>query len=350
MIDVNKYITDLLYEHDCVILPGFGALILNIREGKYDAGNRQFSPPCRQVSFNGLLKDDDGLLISYISEKEGSPYGQAKKFVVDYVERLRKRVEQDGQVQVDGVGKFTLSTEGKWVFTRSGDINYLDRSFGLQPVIVQPAHKEIPAHRHRALKERKDRRPVAATPVPKTVKWTVITAIPVILFLLWGILFPASFQQRYTSYSGIITDLFILDESPVTDQPHTITASDPVNTHEKDVPSPVENRPETKTEQAPLKEDVSLTQNPVPEKDTKEVPVEHNIKYHVIGGVFRSEENASRYVEALAQLGYNSAMAGTSNKGFFRVSYDRFPTWDQAASFLETIRKKENPSAWILKF
>ena len=87
-----------------------------------------------------------------------------------------------------------------------------------------------------------------------------------------------------------------------------------------------------------------------PEEKTEIQPVTPTLIYHVIGGVFSSEENAERYQDALIGLGYHSQLVGTNKRGMHRVSYESFESWRKAEAFLESIQKTENPSAWILKY
>lgn len=350
MIDITKHIQELLFQHDCVILPGFGGFILQRRDARYDASSKMFLPPARELSFNGLLTTDDGLLISRIVEREGIGYEKGREIVSEYITLLRSKAKNGQGAAIDGVGKFMLSGEGKWVFTPSGEINYLESAFGFRPVTARPVTPASGRTHQRPLKERVDRKPAARTkPVPTPVKWTLATGIPIILFLLWGIIFPGSFQRQYTSYSGFLSDFL-----------HTVSVQ-PSNP----IASGTSHEPATRRSNAELEYaftampgikifSIGIT-HPQPQKLT--LRESSNVQtimppgtYHVIGGVFMSEENASRYIDALCELGYNAALAGNNRQGHFRVSYDSFRTWKEAASFLKDIQRKENPSAWILKY
>ena len=69
-MNITLYINKLLNLHDCVILPGFGGFVTNYVNAKVSEKNI-FSPPRKIVAFNRNLKNDDGLLINYIINKEG---------------------------------------------------------------------------------------------------------------------------------------------------------------------------------------------------------------------------------------------------------------------------------------
>jgi nucleoid DNA-binding protein len=59
---IFKDIVELLHNNDCVILPSFGAFVLKKRSAKV-VGN-EFIPPAKNVSFNSMLKENDGYWLS----------------------------------------------------------------------------------------------------------------------------------------------------------------------------------------------------------------------------------------------------------------------------------------------
>ena len=72
MKDLNVYIEELLYKHQCVIIPKFGAFISNRKSAKM-ADDKTFDPPKRELSFNASLNSNDGLLIKHVPLMENNP-------------------------------------------------------------------------------------------------------------------------------------------------------------------------------------------------------------------------------------------------------------------------------------
>ena len=64
---IANYISDLLYRYDCVIVPDFGGFVANRIGAQVNNFTHTFSPPTKQITFNGLLKHNDGLLANYIA-------------------------------------------------------------------------------------------------------------------------------------------------------------------------------------------------------------------------------------------------------------------------------------------
>ena len=71
-MSIFKDISHLLHSNDCVILPDFGAFILKSKSAYIE--NNEFFPPSKYVSFNSMLKDNDGLLAKFISEERKISY------------------------------------------------------------------------------------------------------------------------------------------------------------------------------------------------------------------------------------------------------------------------------------
>jgi hypothetical protein len=72
-----NYITDLLYRYDCVIVPDFGGFITNKVGAKINKETQTFYPPTKQITFNSLLKHNDGLLANYIASSENISFEKA---------------------------------------------------------------------------------------------------------------------------------------------------------------------------------------------------------------------------------------------------------------------------------
>lgn len=57
-IIIEKYISELLYQYDCVIIPGFGGFIGNYSPALIDPIYHTFHPPYKSLLFNINLKTE----------------------------------------------------------------------------------------------------------------------------------------------------------------------------------------------------------------------------------------------------------------------------------------------------
>lgn len=76
-MNLANYINDLLYRYDCVIVPDFGGFVTNKIDAKLDESTNTFYPPSKQITFNSLLKHNDGLLANYIASSEQISFEKA---------------------------------------------------------------------------------------------------------------------------------------------------------------------------------------------------------------------------------------------------------------------------------
>jgi hypothetical protein len=62
-MQLNKQIIDLLFEHDCVIIPGFGGFVAQYSSASFEEISQSFVPPSKSILFNKNLINNDGLLL-----------------------------------------------------------------------------------------------------------------------------------------------------------------------------------------------------------------------------------------------------------------------------------------------
>ena len=75
-----------------------------------------------------------------------------------------------------------------------------------------------------------------------------------------------------------------------------------------------------------------------------------SLKYYIIAGSFKIEENANNRVSELKLKGYkNAGILENKQKNLFMVYYDCFNSQDEVVKAHQNITKIENPESWILK-
>lgn len=129
--------------HDCVVVPGFGAFMINDEGARYDFGNRRFLPPSRTIGFNPEVCHNDALLVGSISRREGISLEAARGRLDTTVDSLRHQLQLGGEVAVGNLGILSrgLSPDAP-VFTPS-DLSLPGRRFeGLVPLNVLPLEME----------------------------------------------------------------------------------------------------------------------------------------------------------------------------------------------------------------
>ena len=104
---MNKYvehIEELLYLHDCVIVPGFGGFICDYTSASINEKTGTIVPPSKKVMFNKHLKQNDGLLIDWITRKEQIDYEKAQRRLALFCEEIKVRLNQKQKVDFGAIG------------------------------------------------------------------------------------------------------------------------------------------------------------------------------------------------------------------------------------------------------
>src|SRR5579863_10168641 len=141
-MDISSYIGELLYEHDCVIIPGFGGFICSYRPSVIHEDTGIIRPPSKEISFNKNLVSNDGLLINYISTRTNLPFQEAAGMVSTWVSSADGLLRGKETLVVNNIGIFFNDKEGNLQFSPSETVNYLKASFGLKNVVAYPVVRD----------------------------------------------------------------------------------------------------------------------------------------------------------------------------------------------------------------
>ncbi len=315
---LEKYIAQLLYRYQCVTVPEFGSFLTEIRPAKLQPNTYTFYPPEKVISFNGLLKKNDGLLIHHISQSEGLPYNQAVEIVNQEVSLWRKVLESRAVLVLRNIGEIRLNSENNLVFTAVENTNYLTESFGLAPVVS-------PVIRRNYIQE-----PVVETKIePQVIEEEVLE--PKVI----------SIETKTKSYPYVkhwIAAAVVLGIGLFTSDHYY------GNYIEKEsfaVEQSVQHEIEQKIQEATF-----VIENPEVQPVTLVVK-EEKLNYHIVAGAFRDEFNAYKTFTTLSEQGYKSRKLAKNKYGLYPVLYGSFVTYEEAQQSLNEIRKI-NPEAWLL--
>ena len=297
-MSLSKHIIKLLHNHDCVIIPGFGAFLTKSIAASHR--NDVFSPPKKSISFNGMLKENDGLLANEISATENISYNAALKKIKKEVKALLSSLNID-KVEIDNIGVFELNAEKKIQFQPNQNINFEPKSFGLESFTRAPRKTSSPDKKIKTLS------------IPDyAIRYAAI------LILLIGIS-----SISYISFNEYQNEQKV--ESLADAQKQIL---ENVQTATFDL-----------GEYAKI--NIPIKQNLIPAKP-------NSIYYSVIAGSFRSMDNANKKLQSLINLGYKASFTSVNPKGLHRVAYARLHNRNEAVKLMDRIKKEKGNDAWLL--
>lgn len=112
-----QHIEFLLLRHDCVVIPGLGAFIVNMVPAHIDYEKRVVTPPSRSLMFNQAVALDDGLLANSIARKNSISFEDARQIVVRHVALFKEELEKSGKASVGNLGTLSMGEEGNIIFS-----------------------------------------------------------------------------------------------------------------------------------------------------------------------------------------------------------------------------------------
>jgi len=103
---IEHYISQLLYRHQCVTVPGFGAFLTEIQSAHLHENTNSFYPPKKVISFNSHLKNNDGLLANHIAQIEKSTYENAVASIESEVVIWNSILQVNEKFTLKNIGNF----------------------------------------------------------------------------------------------------------------------------------------------------------------------------------------------------------------------------------------------------
>ncbi len=306
-MNIEHYIAQLLYRHQCVTVPGFGAFLTEIQSAKWVESSHSFFPPKKFISFNSNIKNNDGLLANHIANVEKTSYSYAVSAIQHEVLNWKKAMEQNGQLTLKNIGELSLNTENHVVFKPLDQNNYLTSSFGLSSFVSPLIKREVAQH------------------IETVEEKEVIVFEP-----------EHNNSRSFLKYAAI----FVLGLGLTGSVGYPLYQNEMAN-QKTIVEKAVQKQVETKIQEATF-----FIQNPLPAvtlsiKETK-------MSYHVMAGAFRDEKNAEKIFKRLSNLGYKAKRIPQNKHGLYPVLYGSYATFAEAEQAKKEIQEKDNPEAWLL--
>lgn len=139
MIDLIGHIEYLILRHDCVVIPGIGALIAHRTPARIEPETGIMFPPRRSLSFNAAITHNDGLLATSVARKEGIPYEAALSAVTEKVNEMQSLVQSQGELAIGRIGvlKHTNDDRSTYLFDPFTTTNISPSLTGLAPINIR---------------------------------------------------------------------------------------------------------------------------------------------------------------------------------------------------------------------
>ena len=294
---IFKDVAKLLHSNDCVIVPNFGAFVLKSKSAYIE--KNEFFPPSKYVSFNSMLKDNDGLLAKHISGEKNISYKKSLKLISEEVISFKESLSKDLIIDTESLGIFELKEKETLVFNPDFSINFDNKVFGLKSFVREPLLSKIS-------QESKKNNQFSSN---------VLLKYAAIAIAIFGFSYFGYFNYNDYLNNEKLKNIAIAQEKIL-----------------ENVQSATFNLGELP---------------PININVTAPIVKDNSVYYSVIAGAFRSKGNAEKHLNTLIGKGYQASYTSINPKGLYRVAYARLKTRKEAAGLISKI-KTSGADAWLL--
>lgn len=307
-MQLETYISDLLYRYECVTVPEFGSFLTQRVSATIHESTNAFYPPKKRLSFNEQIQKNDGILAHYIADVEKIPFEVASKKIQKRVKALKSYLTEGETISFDAIGELSLNNEGKILFEPSYHLNYLTDAFGLSqfvtPTVTREVYKETVETIENVV-------PITVTPEKRKARpYLKYAAVAVVALTLGGFLASNYYVKT-------------------------------INQHNSLAQEEANQQLESKIQEATF-----VIDNPLPAV-TLNVKKQYGM-YHIIAGAFRVEENSDKKVAELKSKGFDARKIGVNKYGLHQVVYASYEDRLASLEALRTIKKTQSKDAWLL--
>ena len=404
--NIWDFVKELLHEHDCVIVPGFGGFVCNLEFSRIDQVSHLITPPAKHLVFNQNLKTNDGLLANRISEKLKINYSDAIRMIDENVAKTIDVLQDKKMLVVDFFGSFRLNAEANYVFLPDKQNNFLYASYGLMPLLAEPVAGRM-IKTSKTARIFKDRKQVRAAKNSKRRR-SLVRVLATTFVLLLAVNFYIFIKQpefkisettmSLTSwFDSLFNSKSVVEVKIESTKPLSLNTEDTASQIQIITPEPaVADTSNNKIEETAIvtppaeyniltfaenlsaakanttlvviseNADQVVTVDPNTTtsniEETKEEIVAPVIKqsiklkssqltidssFYIIGGVFCKEKNAKRFLQQLEEKGFSPEIIVNERVNCNRVSYAKYTSRKDAEQQLRTIHASINPDAWL---
>jgi cell division septation protein DedD/nucleoid DNA-binding protein len=334
VMNLALFLRELLLEHDCVVMPGFGGLVANYRHARLNRVSHVIYPPAKQIAFNRNLSQNDGLLYKHVSDQLGISYAESREMVDRYTAALLNRLGRGEQLALDGIGVFFQDSRRLIQFIPSEQENFLLASYGLHPVQLVPIVAEKPVSEEVIPEEES----VRTLPVPtRNWAWKVAAGIAIPLLLATGWLageqlFGHSNQQQFSFR------FWDWNQKPAVYSPRVEHSKAEV------LPAIAEEPLATETASVTASETISKEDTPAPDSNVSSNAPGGNLL--LIAGAFQVEANADNLIQQLQAKGIQASRAGMRGP-LHLVSVGSFSDRQRAKEVQSELKNSQGLKCWI---
>ena len=329
MISITEAISDLLFVRDTVVVPGLGAFVKKPTSARVNHVANYFAKPSADIDFDPNLREDNELMVRYLSEKNEISEDEAKKQLAMFVSDCFNTLKTKKKVVLNGIGSLSYDWADDLVFLQDKTVNYNSDAFGLsdftlEPVMRSQTKEEI---KEEKAQQQKDKN----TPMTEDEEAVSqddddddhIRARRILVTLLIMLASAVGLAWLYFR-------VYHID-----DKSNQIQVTAPVSTVSES------------TEETPQSQEVVEVIDTLTREQDSIARIGSEGTILIIAGCYDREECAITKVNSLISKGFPNALVENRGKWWY-AAYGRYRSDEEAKAAWREIKKDKENKAWIL--
>jgi CCDC81-like prokaryotic HU domain 1/CCDC81-like prokaryotic HU domain 2 len=332
-IDIAKYVSELLYEHDSVIIPELGGIVASYKPASIDRVQGLIHPPSKKLSFNKNLLLDDGILVDYIKRKNNISFKESVDIIAAFVAETKEKLNDKEIIILPQIGRLYKDYENNLRFLQD-TTNFNTDVFGLPALQFYPIlrSQEMPIKKIKPVKLVSKRRKFE---IQRSFSKKIAS---VFLPIFFGLVITVFAIGIYKKQKNEIPDNSIIQRIPINE--NRINKKPSI-----DNLSFFEGISSTDEVENKMMEELDQTAEIASRRATI---LEEQKKCVIIIGVFSKKAGVEKRVRDIFNLGYVAYQdkIGALNRVGVQFAYEQE---SEIKNMLKILREKFDSHAWILK-
>ncbi|MDY6799952.1 MAG: SPOR domain-containing protein [Bacteroidota bacterium] len=389
---IATYIQELLATNNRVIVPNFGAFLVRATSKNKDA--KTLDKKLKDVYFSPFLKFNDELLEKHIIKKEEITKEQAAEKIKDFIDLVKKELDNENPFEIKDFGKFIIDKQGKVQFitianekeeespkegkkgtptaakettktttkkasaakakkTEEEDKKEADKKKEIkkEEASKESKLKEFTPEKEEPAKPQTQKTETKTTiykkekkSLNKSIVWTVAIGVPIAILIIFALINIDKIEAIFSKDKDTKAKTELAQQKKAT--PTKKQTTQQADRQQKTTAKTKAQAGEETSDKAKAEtENKSAT----PKKQETKTTTAVQKKYYIIAGSFKNEKYADRFLEDLKKQGYNAEKLGERN-GMHAVSYNSFADKRKALAEYRFLTQEKGLKAWILYY
>ncbi len=127
-LDISKCIANFLFKNEAVSIGDIGSFYLTLDNDVFIHNDHGIHPPSKSIKFTQEASDDTQFVVFLANQLKVS-IERADALLQVYVKNLKQKLQQNGQVQIFGIGKLLKNNDSELEFSGLGQNFHKDYAF-----------------------------------------------------------------------------------------------------------------------------------------------------------------------------------------------------------------------------